>query len=74
MQERMLRTRAPQVPQGQVGRAHLVLGVPTVQQLKLAPEELVVPVQWVWHFFQFLLLPSGCLQGLGQLDVCQHLG
>lgn len=70
----MRRTRALHIPQGRVGRAHLVLGPPIVQQLKLAPEELVVPVQWVWHFFQFLLLPSGCLQGLGQLDVCQYLG
>lgn len=67
--ERMLQARAPGVSQGQVGRFHLVLGLPRVQQLKLAPEELVVSVQWVWHLFHFLLLTRGCLQGLGQLDV-----
>lgn len=68
-QERMLEARAPWVSQGPVGRAHLVLGIPRVQQLQLAPEELVVSVQWVWHLFHFLLLTRACLQGLGQLDV-----
>ena len=73
-------------PGGQMGRgtvpaisqaplwdlAHLVLGCLGVQQLELALKELVVSVQWVWHLLHLLLL-RGCLQGLSQLDVCQHL-
>lgn len=55
------------------GPAHLVLGCLWVQQVELAFEELVVSVQWVWHILHLLLLLGGCLQGLGQLDVCQHL-
>jgi hypothetical protein len=55
------------------GPAHLVLWLPRVQQLKPALEKLVVSVQWVWHLLHSLLLPRGCLQGLGQLDVCQYL-
>lgn len=55
------------------GPAHLVLRRLWVQQLELALEELVIWVQWVWHLLHFLCLLGGCLQGLGQLDVCQHL-
>ena len=43
------------------------------QQLELALEELVISVQWVWHFLHFLCFLSGGLQGLGQLDVRQDL-
>lgn len=68
-QERMLQARAPSVSEGQVGSAHLVLGLPRVQQLKLALEELVVSIQWMGYLFYFLLLTRGCLQGLRQLDV-----
>lgn len=53
---------------------HLVLQCFRVQQLKLALQKLVVAVQWMWHFLYLHLLLWGCLQGLGQLDVRQHLG
>ena len=53
--------------------AHLVLRGLWAQQLELALEELVISVQWVWHFLHFLCLLGGGLQGLGQLDVRQDL-
>lgn len=59
-------------PGSSAGPAHLTLGRLWVQQLELTLKELVVSVQWVWHPLRLLLL-GGCLQGLGQLDVGQHL-
>lgn len=55
------------------GPVYLVLGLLWAQPLELALEELVISVQWVQNLFRLLHLLRGCLQGLGQLDVRQHL-
>lgn len=58
---------------GQKAQAHLVLRRLWIQQLELTLEKLIISVQWVWHLLHFLCLLGGCLQGLGQLYVRQHL-